>query len=606
MVLALLLLLLSVTLGADAGGWSRGSSYAVLSFAADCSNYTWSCGVRSCPSDPQRTFHSLGQTNATACTSSSGIDAQGAHYSELSLRQGEDGELAVRYHATADAFTFHRRPKTLSLTKRWPSFSSDGYPAGEQNLTLRCSIKPQGKGDTFTLAQCAGGGAGPGLVRTTRAFGALLRQRHATKRMRGPGVGQLSYWNDNQAGGWEPDNNWLVDYPKTGGNQWGNGTGVAKNWIGRQWDYNQELYPAGGESFVSKLGNLSMTYYTNGFGGDNAYKNIAKYKMAGIDAWEAWNGAHQVLESSQFNAVTSARVNGDGGLDIVALTLPAVLAATVGLGWSKDNLRTADRCYVDGLFPNGEGTSGTFTMQEQQTIFAALSLGPVSISDQLSSYPTNASATITSNVPLVMSTCAATGDLLQSIARMASSSSSSMDDPDVRESDLAPMVDGNALPSSDFSEVPTGTFRGPGTAFPAGPAGWVAWKGDFMKQRTAGCNAVHVAEWARTGNNSVALTMAGGDAILNVAPLIGGPHALLGEQGKVTAVSTYRFAAVHAGTGGNGIVVNLQGKPNEAVVLLFATRSSTAATAGSKAQYACKSVQATIGGDGTASVTFNG
>ena len=28
-----------------------------------------------------------------------------------------------------------------------------------------------------------------------------------------------------------------------------------------------------------------MTYYTNGFGGDNAYKNIAKYKMAGIDAW---------------------------------------------------------------------------------------------------------------------------------------------------------------------------------------------------------------------------------------------------------------------------------------------------------------------------------
>ena len=37
-------------------------------------------------------------------------------------------------------------------------------------------------------------------------------------------------------------------------------------------------------------------------------------------------------------------------------------------------------------------------MQEQQTIFAALSLGPVGISDQLTSHPTNASATITSNV----------------------------------------------------------------------------------------------------------------------------------------------------------------------------------------------------------------
>jgi hypothetical protein len=48
-----------------------------------------------------------------------------------------------------------------------------------------------------------------------------------------------------------------------------------------------------------------------------------------------------------------ARVNGDGGLDVGSLVLPALLAATVGLGWSKDNLRTADRCYVDGLYPNG-------------------------------------------------------------------------------------------------------------------------------------------------------------------------------------------------------------------------------------------------------------
>ena len=108
--------------------------------------------------------------------------------------------------------------------------------------------------------------ARPGLVRTTRAFGAVLRQWHGTKRLRGPGVTQLSYWNDNQAGyswwtvgpdqevwgkpediylrlkegydragvpirGWEPDNNWLVTYKD--GNEWGNGSGVAKNWIGR-------------------------------------------------------------------------------------------------------------------------------------------------------------------------------------------------------------------------------------------------------------------------------------------------------------------------------------------------------------------------------------
>merc|ERR1711871_1345135 len=89
--------------------------------------------------------------------------------------------------------------------------------------------------------------ARPGIMRATRAFGALLRRAHSTKRLRAAGVSQLSYWNDNQAGyswwtagddqsiwgkpediylklkagydragipvrGWEPDNNWNVTY----------------------------------------------------------------------------------------------------------------------------------------------------------------------------------------------------------------------------------------------------------------------------------------------------------------------------------------------------------------------------------------------------------
>jgi len=146
--------------------------------------------------------------------------------------------------------------------------------------------------------------ARPSLQRSIRAFGAMVRQAHNTTRLRGPGVNQLSQWNDNQAAyswwtvgpdqevwgkpediylkmkegydkagipikGWEPDNNWLVTYKD--GNEWGNGTGIAKNWIGRQWDYNTELYPSGGEAFVEKLGNLSMTYYTNGFNSDTVY-----------------------------------------------------------------------------------------------------------------------------------------------------------------------------------------------------------------------------------------------------------------------------------------------------------------------------------------------
>ena len=109
--------------------------------------------------------------------------------------------------------------------------------------------------------------ARPSLQRSIRAFGSVVRQKHATKRLRGVGVNQLSAWNDNQAAyswwtvgpdqevwgkpedlyvklkqgydaaeipvkSWEPDNNWIVTYKD--GNQYGNGTGVAKNWIGRQ------------------------------------------------------------------------------------------------------------------------------------------------------------------------------------------------------------------------------------------------------------------------------------------------------------------------------------------------------------------------------------
>ena len=40
-----------------------------------------------------------------------------------------------------------------------------------------------------------------------------------------------------------------------------------------------ELYPSGGEGFVRKMGNISMTYYTNGFGPDNSYRNISEYRF---------------------------------------------------------------------------------------------------------------------------------------------------------------------------------------------------------------------------------------------------------------------------------------------------------------------------------------
>ena len=70
--------------------------------------------------------------------------------------------------------------------------------------------------------------------------------------------------------------------------------------------------------------------------------------------------------------------------------------------------------------------------------------------------------------------------------------------------------------------------------------------------------------------------------------------ALLDEAGKIIAVSAYRFASVSAKQGGGGLTVELRGKPEEVVELL------SSAAAGD----AIKQQNATIGADGTASVTL--
>ena len=398
--------------------------------------------------------------------------------------------------------------------------------------------------------------------------------------------------------------------------------------------------------------------------------------------------AHQILESVEFSAVTNARVNGDGGLDVGGLTMPALLAATVGLGWSKDNLRTADRCYVPGLYPNGtvkwpcgsinhaEGTSGQFKMQVQQTMLAALSLGPVGISDQLTARPTDPTADITSNISLVMATCAATGDLLQpsypltpldrtlagdlaasspgvslwgtytavpgvmTSARQPSvgqqpatnlfytamafciacklphTGAKSVAHVVVYESDLAPMVDQQALPAPLFDAIPTGAFVGPGTDFPGGGAhvtAHVVWVNDFLSNGDGcglGQSGVTVVPWGGAFNTSLGVD---GGALVNVAPVYGGRYALLGEASKVTAVSTYRFTSVALSNdtpqAGVSLAVGMRGKPGERVVVLFAvaaTESGAGVRGGSGAgpSYACKSVSSTIGTDGTATIDF--
>jgi hypothetical protein len=166
----------------------------------------------------------------------------------------------------------------------------------------------------------------------------------------------------------------------------------------------------------------------------------------------------------------------------------------------------------------------------------------------------------------------------------------------LEESDLAVMVDAAALPAPSFGAIPTGAFTGEGARFPnaSGVSAHVVWKsnwhpaGDPDDIAEGGCDAVKPALWTAHG---FPMTLA--DDITNIAPMWG-DKALLGEQTKIVAMSSYRFSSVN-GTA-SSIVVGLRGKSGEKVTLLLATRAG--------AELTCSTHVATIGASGTTTVTL--
>ena len=107
-----------------------------------------------------------------------------------------------------------------------------------------------------------------------------------------------------------------------------------------------------------------------------------------------------------------------------------------------------------------------------------------------------------------------------------------------------------------------------------------------------------------------------GAAQLNLAPIFDTAAtgqsqpgvALLGEIGKVTAVSTFRFAAVGLGSTGGSLEVELRGSPDELVTLLFAREATTApgtAASASSQDFDCIFVNATIAANSTAFVSLS-
>ena len=225
--------------------WARGG-YGLLTVAEDAS-MTFTFG--------NLTLHGAAPTGASGSTSpgAAGVDPQLGSFDELLLPAGAGGGFAIRYFSKLDAFTFERRPSNDSeaaalLDTTFPRFDGQPFEANSTDKALcmgwsnhyffpggvtslnDCQtdgplflFEPLANGSTttaaalaltpllnFTLASVspqllgvtakrpAQGSvalllARPGFVRANRAVGSVLRQAHATTRLRGIGTSGLSY-----------------------------------------------------------------------------------------------------------------------------------------------------------------------------------------------------------------------------------------------------------------------------------------------------------------------------------------------------------------------------------------------------------------------------
>jgi len=296
---------------------------------------------------------------------------------------------------------------------------------------------------------------------------------------------------------------------------------------------------------------------------------------------------HQALISLDMPAVTNARVNGDSGMAVPDLIYSSALAAMVGLGWSKDNL------WLTG-HPQG--------IIEQQVIFAALSLGPAGLADRLEGFPNppKLGEAVITNKTLAMSLCSSAGALLQPsfpLVAVDEQLSGLMEDANafatytVVGSHLSFIVtafSGNSLPS----EMPCWwTLRPrhltdlidcqhfPPTRFDDVPRG--AYRDDAGDHHSCVCGVKAVA-WSpgddagtsfNCGNNTgVALALQQAPSLVYISPISEGGVALLGEEGKVAMISTYRFKDIR--WDGSMLHVDLRGTSGELVTLLTAHEAS--------------------------------
>lgn len=214
----------------------------------------------------------------------------GGYQNELSKCGTSDGPMLLVSNSSADLSAV-----VLSAASHFTSF----HPTVAANKlgggTLAMSAVPTNApaGSVFTSVLVAR----PHVTRAYQAWGSFQRQLHNTVRARGSGVGQLSYWDDNEAGYsyWSAAKNL---------NQWGvpediflqliksyhqQGVPIAAfevdcnfeyeiwwptygGWCWSDWSqWNATAFPSGG-NLSAKLGGMPMTYYVSPFCNDTVHR----------------------------------------------------------------------------------------------------------------------------------------------------------------------------------------------------------------------------------------------------------------------------------------------------------------------------------------------
>jgi hypothetical protein len=277
--------------------------------------------------------------------------------------------------------------------------------------------------------------------------------------------------------------------------------------------------------------------------------------------------------------------------------------------YMQDNLRLA-------VFSEGD----TYI----QALLAAISLGPVGLSDELEGFPSPPApdAGIVTNLSLALSLCTTNGTLLGPSTAAApieghlrnldglggaggnvwvtytavedgsggtnawfmvvgfTWADTSLAPYTLVAADLAPLLDGSCPTPTDFAAVPCGSFHGAGDTL---PGNYVVWDP---------ASSSPPVPFGPDAPYSLSLASHAA-AVAHVAPIWPGDIVLLGEINKTVALSAYRFATVTS-AGVEALSVTLRGAPGEAVELLYAMGPA----------YAPVTARTILGADGTGSVTL--